>query len=61
MEAVVSNKFVMGVNRKDLYQDWNNQKDVYGTIKATIRKVRAKSKSKISRAKARKAVREIKK
>jgi hypothetical protein len=27
------NKFIMGVTRKDLYDDWNNRENKYGVIK----------------------------
>lgn len=33
-------KFIMGVNKLDLYQDWNNRTDKYGTIKPEGREVK---------------------
>lgn len=30
------NKFIMGVDKKDLYDDWSNRKDKYGVIKNDV-------------------------
>lgn len=34
------NKFIIGVDKADLYQDWNHRENKYGTIKAEGREVK---------------------